>query len=120
MFGLVRLLVLPLPVDDLALVDGLDRDRVVAEVFFSDDAVEEVMACRDDQQVERALILVALRDVLVNVERLDRAALDGFPDVLDDEIQRDVTVVLIFENRCQYSNLVVFNVISHVISSLSW
>src|SRR2546425_9747026 len=88
-----------LPVDDLEFVDGCDRDRVVAEVLFPDDAVEEVMACRDDQQIERALILVAVRDVHIDVERLDRAALDGFPDMLDGEIQRDVPVVLIFENR---------------------
>src|SRR5881397_451071 len=50
-------------------------DRVVAEVLFPNDAVEEVMACRDDQQIDRALILVAVRDLLVDVERLDRAAL---------------------------------------------
>src|SRR5205807_1188864 len=87
LFGLVRLLVLPLPVDDLEFVDGLNSDRVVAKVFFPDDTVEEVMSRRDNQQIERALILVAIRDVLVDVERLDRAALDGFPDMLDHEVE---------------------------------
>ena len=90
--------------------DGLNSDRVVAKVFFPDDTVEEVMSRRDNQQIERALILVAIRDVLVDMEGLDRAALDGFPDMLDHEIEGDVPVVLVCEDLFQSGDQIVFHV----------